>query len=210
MLARFPMLVALLVGGAAILSQSWLAHAPNIKMTSAALLFSAYFFPSRLCRALVVALVLLGWSQGLEGGSTWLTWAVLISFGWPLLSGRLLRAFVTRRNAPGAAGRMAWSLVAALGAAVGFWLTTNLAFWLWGGVYAHSLAGFAECFWMSLPFFRLSVAGDLAFAAALFGTLEALHAAAAQRCQELPGETSVPRFGQHAHPTCLAGGLPGP
>ena len=50
-----------------------------------------------------------------------------------------------------------------------FFLVTNFAVWATGHWYPHTLAGLGECYLLGIPFFGLTLAGDLAYAAVLFG-----------------------------------------
>lgn len=58
---------------------------------------------------------------------------------------------------------------ATLSGSVLFFLVTNLGVFLTQELYPKTLAGLFECYVMALPFFRNSVAGDVLFAALLFG-----------------------------------------
>ena len=51
---------------------------------------------------------------------------------------------------------------------VQFFLITNVGVWLVTPAYAKTLAGFADCFWMALPFFRNSLLGTFAWTAGLY------------------------------------------
>jgi hypothetical protein len=54
-----------------------------------------------------------------------------------------------------------------------FYAVTNFAVWITpNGLYAHTLDGLIECYWMALPFFRNSLAGDLFWIAVLFGVFD--------------------------------------
>lgn len=53
-----------------------------------------------------------------------------------------------------------------------FFIFTNLAVWIFGTMYAHNLNGFFQCFYMALPFFRNSLAGDLLYTGVLVGGME--------------------------------------
>ena len=59
-------------------------------------------------------------------------------------------------------------LCAASGSVV-FFVSTNLAVWFFGTLYAKTAGGLAACFVAALPFFRNKMLGDLAFATVLFG-----------------------------------------
>jgi hypothetical protein len=57
---------------------------------------------------------------------------------------------------------------ASLLASVQFFLLSNLAVWLGGGTYPRTLAGLAQCYWMAIPFYRNTLAGDLLFTQLFF------------------------------------------
>ena len=50
-----------------------------------------------------------------------------------------------------------------------FFAVTNFGWWLTMGFHPLSFTGLAECYTLALPFFRNTIASDLAFNAALFG-----------------------------------------
>lgn len=54
-----------------------------------------------------------------------------------------------------------------------FYVITNFAVWAFTPLYAKTAAGLVQCFYMALPFFRNTVAGDLFFVGAFFGLYEA-------------------------------------
>jgi hypothetical protein len=57
----------------------------------------------------------------------------------------------------------------ALGSAVIFFIVSNFGVWAAGGLYAHTLAGLAQCYTMALPFFRNTFIGDFLYSWLLFG-----------------------------------------
>ncbi|MFN3528349.1 MAG: DUF6580 family putative transport protein [Bacteroidia bacterium] len=59
----------------------------------------------------------------------------------------------------------------ALLSSVIFFAATNLMVWLGSGMYSNDLPGLLQCYTMALPFFQNTIAGDLLYSAALFGTL---------------------------------------
>lgn len=61
-------------------------------------------------------------------------------------------------------GRAFKTVLAALASSLGFFLATNLAVWAFSPWYSHTLAGLLRCYWLALPFFRNSLAGDLFYA----------------------------------------------
>lgn len=85
----------------------------------------------------------------------WVTWG---TFAAVVLIGRAL-------------GRSPGALRSVLGSLAGstvFFLTSNLAVFLFQDMYPRTYAGLVECFTMALPFFRNSVLGDLFYTAAFF------------------------------------------
>jgi hypothetical protein len=55
-----------------------------------------------------------------------------------------------------------------IGSSLIFFLVTNFAVWATTSMYAHSLSGLAECYYMALPFFRNSLVSDVIYSGALF------------------------------------------
>ncbi len=62
---------------------------------------------------------------------------------------------------------------ATLASSVLFFVVTNLGVWALGALYPRTSAGLVACFVAAIPFFRNTLAGDAAFALALFGGLAA-------------------------------------
>ena len=93
----------------------------------------------------------------------------------------MLRTFV----AP--AGRPApWRILGAAAlCSVAFFLATNLAVWAFGTMYIHDFSGFLLCYTKALPFFRFTIASDLAYSGVLFGTYALITRAAMARCSAL-------------------------
>jgi len=58
---------------------------------------------------------------------------------------------------------------AAIASSVLFFLITNLGVWALSGMYPHTVLGLQACFVAAIPFFQNTVAGDLFYAALLFG-----------------------------------------
>jgi hypothetical protein len=50
-----------------------------------------------------------------------------------------------------------------------FFITTNFAVWAFSGMYSADMAGLIKCYIAALPFLQYTVAGDLVWAAILFG-----------------------------------------
>jgi hypothetical protein len=58
---------------------------------------------------------------------------------------------------------------AAIASSVVFFAITNFGMWLFSGFYPRTGAGLVACFVAAIPFFQNTVAGDLFYAALLFG-----------------------------------------
>ena len=70
--------------------------------------------------------------------------------------------------------------------AVLFFITTNLAVWIFQSDYAKTLAGLVECYVAGVPFFRSMLMGDLFYLVVLFGcaALAGQRIVGAQRVEE--------------------------
>ena len=148
-----------------------LPHPPNVAPLEVMSLIGGATFPTRRSAALVMVAALLlsdlllhlgylaGWqpSRGVYPGQ----WAVYACFLVTVLLGGLLRRHrsVARVVLSTAAGSMI------------FFVTTNFVVWAGGSMYPRTVQGLLLCYEMALPFFRNSLAGDLAYSAALFGAL---------------------------------------
>lgn len=58
---------------------------------------------------------------------------------------------------------------AAVAGSVLFFAISNFGVWLVTGMYPHNLAGLQACYLAAIPFFQNTLAGDLFYAAILFG-----------------------------------------
>ena len=58
---------------------------------------------------------------------------------------------------------------AALASSVSFFVVSNFAVWACWAMYPKTLAGLMTCYAAGIPFFRRGVAGDMLFAAVMFG-----------------------------------------
>jgi len=65
-------------------------------------------------------------------------------------------------------------LGAALASSSVFFLATNFAVWAFSPMYEKTLEGLVLCYTMAIPFFHNTVAGDLIWTGAIFGTYFAL------------------------------------
>jgi hypothetical protein len=137
-------------------------HPDNFTPIMAVALFAGATLPSRIAyvvplAALVVSDLLLGYP---------LDWMALVVYGCLLASVGIGQWLTTRRT---------WSRtgLAAVAGSLVFYLVTNFAVWVEPhGLYTHTVDGLLQCYFMAIPFFRNSLAGDLFWTALLFGLYE--------------------------------------
>jgi hypothetical protein len=150
-------LLALLSAIAAAAALRLVPHPPNFTPIGAMALFSGAYLSRRglafvaPLAALLLSDLVLGFYAGMS--FVYASVALTVLIGWWVSSRRtVLRV---------AAGALAGS--------VSFFVITNFGMWLFSGFYPPTSAGLAACFVAAVPFFQNSVAGDLFYAALLFG-----------------------------------------
>ncbi len=135
-------------------------HAANFAPVAAATLFAGFWF-TRRGLALLFPFVAMGAGDALIGTyHPGIMAVVYAAMAFPLVWRTVLRRRLS-------AARVGWC---ALFGSVAFFLTTNLAVWVFSPLYERTTAGLADCYVAAIPFFRNTVAADLVFAGALFGT----------------------------------------
>lgn len=165
-LASYAALAATLIAFAAM--ARLLPHPPNFTPVAAIALFAACVTRSSAA-GLAIAAAAMVVSDLSIGFYDWRVMAaVYFAFALPALLGRTLPA---GRLAPARTGAFA------LAASVWFFLVTNAAVWAFGPLYPTTAAGLGAAYTSALPFFKYTLAGDLAWTAALFGGWAALRRA---------------------------------
>jgi hypothetical protein len=152
--ARLTVLLLAIVAAAAL---RLVPHPPNFTPIGAMALFSGAYL-GRRALAFVAPLAALLLSDLVLGfySSMWVQYvatASLVGLGLVALQ---------RRSA------LRVGLVTLVGSIL-FFALTNLGVWALSGMYAHDAAGLAACFAAAVPFFQNTLAGDLFYAALLFG-----------------------------------------
>lgn len=140
--------------------------APNVTAVGAVALLAGFLISSRLAAMATVVVAMLVSDAIIGGYNTALMGVVYGALVLPVL----LRPMLGDRPTGGfgllrvgAAGVIASTL---------FFLITNFAVWALGTMgYAKTLAGLVECYAMAIPFYRLTMIGDVVFSVALFGGL---------------------------------------
>lgn len=156
MSSRVMLVIAIVVSAA--LSRL-LPHVPNVTpITAVALFAGAYFSDRRLAFAVPLAAlflsdIVLGFDRLGETVAVYLSFALVVALG----------LWVGHRRSALRVG------AAALSASVLFFAITNFAVWAFGTLYPNTWAGLVQCYVAALPFFRHTLAGDLAYTILLFG-----------------------------------------
>ena len=133
-------------------------HPPNFTPIGAMALFSGAYLGRRGVIAFAAPLgalflsdLVLGFYHGMA--TVYFSVALIVILGWLSLQ----RVSVFRIG------------VAAVASSVLFFTITNFGMWLFSGFYPRTGAGLEACYVAAIPFFQNTVAGDLFYAALLFG-----------------------------------------
>jgi len=134
-----------------------LPHPPNVTPVGASSLFAG----SRLngWMAYLLPILVMAVTDPLLGGYSRATPFVYASFLISVWIGRRIRA--TENSIRIGAACILCSTQ--------FFLLTNFAVWLLSTMYPMTLAGLGACYIAAIPFFGLTLLGDLVFTAAIFG-----------------------------------------
>jgi hypothetical protein len=150
-----------------------LQEVPNFAPVAALALFAGYFFRSRLL-AMGVPLAIMAITDLKIGGYAWYQMAVVYAMlALPvLLRGPLRRAMALDGSSrKRAALSLAGLLGCSLASSILFYVATNAVCLGW---YEPTLAGVVQCYVQGLPFFKYTLAGDMLFSLATFGTYAAV------------------------------------
>ena len=134
-----------------------LPHPANFAPVAAVAIFGGAVLPRRLAVWVPVAAMIL--SDALIGFYSYkimfVVWAsyLLIAFA----SSHWLRQFKLKNG-----------ILLTVSGSIFFFLATNFAVWLWGGMYARTWTGIAQCYTAALPFFRNTLLSDLFYTVMLF------------------------------------------
>ena len=141
-------------------------HPMNFAPVAAIALFAGVYMDKKFAFIIPIAAMLLSdIFLGFYAGIEW----VYGSFAVIAFIGLWLKKRVESRSGLNKAGYIAGT---ALVSSIIFFITTNFGVWLSGMMYEMSFKGLVECYTMAVPFFRNSLAGDMFYAAAMFGIYE--------------------------------------
>lgn len=146
---------------------------PNFAPVAGLALFAGYYFRNTLLAIAVPLSVMIisdrFFMGGYDGG---MMIAVYASLTLPVAM-----QWMIRRNADFRSNRLrsivrttATVFGCSMAASLLFFVTTNLAVWMFSELYPTNWFGLTTCFTQAIPFFRYTFAGDLIFSTALFGS----------------------------------------
>ena len=150
-------MIALVSAIAAAAALRLVPHPPNFSPIDAMALFSGAYLGRRALAfaaplaALLLSDFVLGFYAGM--GFVYASVALIVLIGWLLSE----KKTALRIGAAAVAGSVA------------FFVITNFGMWLFSGFYPVTPAGLEACYVAAIPFFQNTVAGDLFYAALLFG-----------------------------------------
>jgi len=138
-------------------------HVPNFTPIGAMALFGGAYMSKKQAFLLpILAMILSDFVIGFDSVPMRLT--VYGTFIIMVIIGLWLKNHLNVKNV----------LFSSLGASVLFFVTTNFAVWAFGSMYPHNFGGLTESYFLAIPFFRNTLAGDLFYSGAFFGGYEFL------------------------------------
>ena len=137
-----------------------LPHYPNFTPVAAIALFGGAYFSNKKIAFLIPLLAMLISDLFLGFHST--MWAVYLSFALIVFIG-----FSIKKNM-----KISSIFLASISSSVLFFIITNFAVWISGGIYPLNIMGLGECFTAAIPFFNYTMIGDLFYVGVFFGAFE--------------------------------------
>jgi len=140
-----------------------LPHPPNMTSVGAMGLFAGSKLKTWQALSLPLACMLITDPiLGKMNGYAAFRWGTLFVYA-SLLLNVLIGRWIVKNDNPARIG------LAALLCSCQFFLVTNFSVWLLDGLYPHTASGLVTAYTLALPFFGRTLAGDLLYAAILFG-----------------------------------------
>lgn len=157
---RMTAIVTLILSAAAV--RLTLAGVPNVSPIAAVALFSGAYLADRKMALVIPLLAMLAGDLVLGLHTTMIfvyaAFALMVGMGmW--LSKRLCGQLI---------------VAASLLASLLFFVVTNFGVWLLMGMYPMTGAGLLACYIAAIPFFQMTLMGDLLFTAVIFGLFMAM------------------------------------
>ena len=141
---------------------------PNFKPIAAFALFGGFFFrkPAMAIAGLLIVLTVTDFRLG------YYPWQLMVCVYISLAFSAMLGLWIRRRlgSANVSLGHWAGFMGASIGMSALFYLLTNGAVWCGGNWYPATLDGLASCYAAGLPFYRMTLMGDLFFSFLTLGS----------------------------------------
>ena len=147
-----------------------LPHPPNFTPMAAIALFAGFIFVKRYMAivAVVVTMLLCDYFAFGSLSANWFgsksMFVVYLALLFPIVFKNFLQRKLGVLRIAGAA----------LASSTVFFIATNFAVWAFSPMYAKTFEGLVLCYTMAIPFFQNTIAGDLVWSGAIFGTYVAL------------------------------------
>ena len=148
-----------------------LPHPPNFAPVAAMALFGAFLLNSRVLALLLVTAAMLVSDAAIGFYDLRLQAVVYLSLAGPALLGPMLRARLSALRVGASA---------ACGSAC-FYAATNFAVWAMTPWYTKDFSGLGACMAAGIPFMKFTLAGDLFWSFAFFGSYAAVMAMSSSR-----------------------------
>lgn len=147
-------------------SRFLLGDVPNFKPVAALALFGGFYFQRSTLAVLGLVAILMVSDFFIGSYSLSIALSVYFSLGLGVWLGRRFKR--SKANRPLA--RYGSVAAASFVMAVVFFVLTNLA--VWGAWYPATFEGLVACYVSAIPFFKYTLAGNLFFSVAAFGTYD--------------------------------------
>lgn len=152
-------ILVFVVLAAVVVSARLVGHLPNFTPIIAVSLFAGFFFAQRWL-AIVLIVAAMGISDLFLGFyQPAIMLVVYASLLLPIAARSILRKGLTVPRIG----------LTAVGCSFTFFLATNLAVWLFSGMYVLTITGLVECYVAALPFYKYQLMGDAFWTTSLFG-----------------------------------------
>ena len=152
----------------------FLPHAANFTAIGAIAMFSGLYLPRRWAivgplLAMFTSDIFLGFYHPVTMLSVYISFVLMTGIGMAVRKNKNVATVI--------GGTLLGSLT--------FYLITNLSVWVFSGMYTHTVSGLLQSYYMALPFFKNTIAGDLTYVTLLAGGYElAMNAARHQTTSE--------------------------
>jgi len=156
-------------------SRFLLSDLPNFKPIAALALFGGFYFQRSTLAVLGLVAILMVSDFFLGGYPLAIALSVYFSLGLGVWLGRRFKGSESSNHFARYGGVAAASFVMA----VVFFALTNLA--VWGAWYPATFEGLVACYVSAIPFFKYTLAGNLFFSVAAFGTYDLVRSMLAKR-----------------------------